>query len=215
MRTVLILILVLLPITFINSQKIGELAPEKAPELFPPNSWGVDVMFGEGGFGLGTFYRKSLSLNTSVFVDLSISESKDDREVDYIDPFTGIPFTIGKKNRVFLIPINFGLQYRLFAGDITDNLRPYINAGIGPTLVLTTPYEKEFFEAFSDTQAKYAAGGYIGFGANFGISKSNLIGLNLRYYIIHLFDDGVENLDGKFRKDLGHFYLTINIGIMY
>ena len=214
MRTVLLL-LVLLPITFINAQKIGELAPEKPPEQFPPNSWGVDVMFGEGGFGLGTFFRKNINLTTTAFIDLSISESKDEREVDYIDPFTGIPFTIGKENRVFIVPINFGVQYRLFSETITDNLRPYINAGVGPTLVLTTPYEKEFFEAFSDTQAKFAAGGYIGFGANFGLSKSNLIGINLRYYSIHLFDDGVENLTGKYRKDLGHFYLTINIGIMY
>lgn len=214
MRTVFILLL-LLPITFINAQKIGELAPEKPPEQFPPNSWGVDVMFGEGGFGLGTFYRKNLSLNTTAFIDLSISESKDDREVEYIDPWTGIPYTVGKKNRVFVVPINLGLQYRLFAEEITDNLRPYISAGVGPTLVLTTPYDKEFFEAFSDTQAKYAAGGYVGFGANFGLSKSNLVGINLRYYIIHLFGDGVENLEGKFRNDVGSFFLTINIGIMY
>ena len=214
MRTVLLL-MILLPITLINAQKIGELAPDKPNEVFPPNSWGVDIMFGEGGFGFGTFYRKNLSQTTTAFIDLSLSESKDDREVEYIDPWTGIPYTVGKKNRVFLVPVNFGLQYRLFAGDITDNLRPYISAAVGPTAVLTTPYEKEFFEAFSDTQFKLAAGGYIGFGANFGLSKSNLIGLNMRYYFIHLFDDGVENLDGKFRKDLGHFYLTINIGIMY
>lgn len=214
MRTVLF-ILVLLPIAFINAQKIGELAPEKAPEQFPPNSWGVDIMFGEGGFGFGTFYRKNLNLNTTAFIDLSISESKDEREFEYVDPFTGIPFTIGKKNRVFLVPINLGLQYRLFAEEITDNLRPYVSAGVGPTIVLTTPYEKEFFTAFSDTRAKYTVGGYVGFGANFGISKSNLIGLNLRYYIIHLFDEGVENLHGSFRKDIGSFFLTINIGIMY
>ena len=214
MRTVL-LILILLPITLVNAQKIGELAPEKPPEQFPPNSWGVDVMFGEGGFGLGTFFRKNLNLTTTAFVDLSISESKDDREVEYIDPFTGIPYTVGKKNRVFVIPVNIGFQYRLFAETITDNLRPYLSAGVGPTIVLTTPYDKEFFEAFSNTRAKYAAGGYVGFGANFGLSKSNLVGINLRYYIIHLFDEGVENLEGKFRNNLGSFFLTINIGIMY
>jgi len=208
-------IFVLLPVVFLNAQKIGELAPEKAPEQFPSNSWGVDIMFGEGGFGFGTFFRKNLDLNTTAFIDLSLSESKDDREFEYIDPFTGIPYTLGKKNRVFLVPINFGVQYRLFAEDITDNLRPYISAGVGPTIVLTTPYDKEFFAAFSNTQAKYAAGGYIGFGANFGLSKSNLVGLNLRYYIIHLFDEGVENLHGSFRKDVGSFFLTINIGIMY
>ena len=206
--------LLLLPIIFLNAQQVGKLAPEKPPEEFPPNSWGVDLMFGEGGFGLGTFLRHSFDTKFTGFVDISFSESKDEREFEFIDPF-GRTFTFGKENRVFLIPLNFGVQYRLFEDDLTSNLRPYLNAGIGPTLVLTTPYEEEFFRAFGRAQAKYGAGGYVGFGANFGTSKSSLIGLNLRYYYIHLFGDGVENLQDRFRTDLAHFYLTINIGIMY
>ena len=198
----------------IFGQGIGKLAPEKTPEQFPPNAWGVDLMFGEGGFGIGTFLRQEFSLNLTGFVDLSFSESKDEREFQYID-YYGNTYTVGKKNRVFIVPLNFGLQYRLFEKDLTATLRPYLNFGVGPTIVITTPYEQEFFKAFGDAQAKYAAGGYVGLGANFGSSKTNLVGVNLRYYYIHLFDDGVENLYGKFRKDLAHFYLTINIGIMY
>ncbi|MCH7676726.1 hypothetical protein IH879_17535 [candidate division KSB1 bacterium] len=76
---------------------------------------------------------------------------------------------------------------------------------------MTTPNDKEFFKAFGDAQAKYAIGGYIGFGANFGIDKSSLVGLNFRYYYIHLFDEGVEGLFDKFRKNLGGIFLTINI----
>lgn len=197
-----------------SAQEIGKLAPEQEAEQFPPNAWGVDLMFGEGGFGLGTFLRQEFSIKLTGFVDLSFSESKDEREFQYVDYF-GNTYTVGKKNRVFILPLNFGLQYRLFEDDITSTLRPYLNVGVGPTLVITTPYEQEFFTSFGEAQAKYAAGGYVGFGANFGSSKSNLVGINMRYYYIHLFDDGVENLYGRFRKDLAHFYLTINIGIMY
>ncbi len=207
-------LLIIIPFASINSQGIGELAPEKPLEVFPDNTWGMDIMFGEAGFGLGGFYRKQLSMKWTVFADLSISEAKDDREFEYYDIF-GQSFIIGKKNRVFAIPINLGLQYRLFENVIYDNLRPYINFGVGPTFVLTTPYEEEFFSAFSYAQTKTALGGYLGFGANFGLDKSSLIGLNFRYYYTHFFDEGVESLYGRYRKDIGSFFVTLNIGLMY
>lgn len=215
----LVFLFVMAPVFFVHAQKIGKMAPEKGPEIFPPNSWGVDVMFGEGGFGLGTFYRRDLSQNLTAFTDISIAESKDDREIEYID-YYGNSYVFNKKNRVFLVPLNFGLMYRLFAERLTDNLRPYINFGVGPSLVITTPYlmdnqQVDFFESFKWAKADYALGGYVGIGANFGISKNNLIGLNARYYYMHLFGKGIENYETKFRKDLSDFRITLNIGIMY
>jgi hypothetical protein len=210
----LLFIFLIIPFTFALPQGIGELAPEKPAEIFPDNAYGLDIMFCEGGFGLGTFYRKQLSQTVTLFSDFSISESKDENEFEYID-YYGNSYTVGKKNRVFLLPVNVGMQYRLFSDVIYDNLRPYINAGIGPTIVLTTPYDKEFFNAFGSAQAHYAFGSYIGFGANFGLDKSSLIGINLRYYMIRFFDEGVESLEGRFKKNLGGVYLTINIGLMY
>ncbi len=211
----LLLIIFLLPLAFINAQKIGKLAPEKPLEVFPNNAWGADIMFSEGGFGLGTFYRYNLKNDLTAFVDFSISESKDEREVEYYDYYTGQTYTIGKVNRVFMLPVNFGLQFRLFKNDIEENLRPYITFGLGPNMVLTTPYDLEFFKSFSKAKIKYAVGGYVGFGANFGLNKKNLVGLNVRYYYSHLFDEGVENLQNTFRKDIGSIYITLTIGSMF
>lgn len=214
MKKLLLAALLFIPFLAVSPQGIGEMAPEKPAEIFPDNAFGLDIMFSEGGFGLGTFYRRQLSQTFTVFTDFSISESKDENEFEYID-YYGNTFTVGKKNRVFLLPLNFGMQYRLFSETIYDNLRPYINAGVGPTMVLTTPYDEEFFSAFGRGQAHYALGSYIGFGANFGLDKSSLIGINMRYYMIRFFDEGVESLEGRFKKNLGGFYLTINIGMMY
>lgn len=206
--------LLILPFGFMNAQKIGELAPDKPPEVFPNNSWGVDIMFGEGGFGLGTFYRRTFSQNLSGFIDFSISETKDERELEYIDYF-GNTYSPNKVNRAFLFPVDFGAQYRLFTESLTDNLRPYISAGIGPTLIITTPYDKEFFSSFGYAQAHFAVGGYIGMGANMGVSKSNLIGLNVRYYYAHVYGNGIENVTNQFRKNFGQFSISLNVGIMY
>ena len=214
MKKYLLIAILIIPILKTNGQGLGELAPDKEPVTFPPNSWGVDIMFGEGGPGLGAFLRKEVFTNFTAFTDVSFSEAKDEREIEYVDIF-GNTYTYGKINRIFLIPFNVGLQYRLFSETLTDNLRPYINLGIGPSIVLTTPYDKEYFSAFGKTQAKYTVGGYVGLGANFGLDKNHLIGINLRYYLIQLFGQGVESLQNDYLKQLGGFYLTINIGMMY
>ncbi len=197
-----------------SAQGIGEVAPEKPPEVFPSNAWGFDFLIGESGFGFGGFFRKQLSTKFTLFADISISEAKDEREVEYVDIF-GQTFTIGKKNRVFQVPLTFGTQYRLFENELADNLRPYINAGVGPTMALTTPYSEEFFAAFGKAQTHFGVGGYIGFGANFGLDKSNLIGLNIRYYYTKFIDDGVEILDGRFKDHINGFFISLNFGFMY
>ncbi|MCK7519051.1 MAG: hypothetical protein MZV64_15660, partial [Ignavibacteriales bacterium] len=52
--------------------------------------------------------------------------------------------------------------------------------GVGPTMVVTTPYDREFFNAFGKAQSKFALGGYIGLGGNFGLDNSSLVGLNIQ-----------------------------------
>lgn len=199
----------------IPAQGIGEVAPEKSPEIFPSNAWGMDIMFGDAGFGLGTFFRKQLDVKWTAFVDISFSETKDEREFEFYDYYLGKFVTADKKNRIFQVPLNFGAQYRLFENILTDNLRPYINAAVGPTLLITTPYQEEFFSAFGKAQIKYAAGGYIGFGANFGLDKSSLMGVNFRYYYAQVLGDGVESLKGKVKKNIQGFFITLNLGLMY
>ena len=213
MKKIIVSVILLIPFLNINSQGIGEIAPPKPPMVFPPKAWGFDLMIGESGFGLGGFYRFNMNDPLSFFTDISFSEAKDDREFEYIDYF-GNTYTVGKENRIFQIPLNIGAQYRLFANELTDNLRPYINAGVGPALVITTPYSEEFFKAFGDAQFRIAVGGYIGFGANFGVDTSNLIGLNFRYYYIQFFDHGVSSLQNKPKSSIGGFFVTINFGFM-
>ncbi len=206
--------MVIISISQISAQGVGEVAPVKPLVSFPTNAWGIDVMFGDAGFGFGTFFRKQLDVKWTAFADLSFSETKDEREFEYIDYFGNV-FTVGKKNRVFQIPLNLGAQLRLFENDLTDNLRPYLNAGVGPTLLVTTPYQEEFFSSFGKAQAKIAAGGYIGFGANFGLDKSSLVGINFRYYYAKIFNGGVESLEGRKKTEIQGFFITLNLGLMY
>lgn len=211
----LLYIFLLFPILLVNGQKIGSFAEEKANIDFPNNAIGFDLMIGEGGFGFGGFYRHEYTNTLTGFVDFSLSEFKAQREIQRFDIF-GYPLPIyGKKNRVFLIPFHVGAQYRLFYSSLTDKLRPYLSVGVGPTMVITTPSEKEFFNSLGYAKAQFGAGGYVGFGANFGLNSSNLTGINIRYYFVQLFNDGVEQYIDDYTKTLQQVSLTINIGLMY
>jgi hypothetical protein len=214
MKRLLPAIIIVFTACGIYAQGIGEIVPLKPPDTFPNNAWGVDVMFSDGGFGLGTFYRRQITDVITGFVDISYSEAQDPREFTYVD-YYGNTYTLGKINRAFIIPLNFGMQYRLFEDAISDNLRPYINFGAGPALVLTDPYELEYFTALKKAHANYTLGGYIGFGANFGLNKTSLVGINIRYYFVHLFNQGVQILQDNYDKDLGGIYITLNLGTMY
>ncbi len=213
MKRIFIILFLLSPL-FLNAQKIGEMAPEKPPGEFPPYAWGIDLLFSDGGFGVGTFLRRSFSTKVTGFVDVSFSESKNEREFEYYD-YWGRPIVVGKENRVFIVPLTFGFQYRLFEKNLTDNLRPYLSGGIGPSFAVSTPYEVEFFNSFKYAKFHLGVGGYLGLGADFGLSKKNLLGLSLRYQYTKFISEGVEHMKGQIVTEINAFYVSIKMGLMF
>jgi hypothetical protein len=198
------------------------------PDMMKPiqssydDAWGVDILLSNNGFGLGGFYRHEYTRELYGTVTFGIAESKDDNEVEYYD-YWGQSFSPGKINRFLLLPLLFGVQYRLFADDITDTFRPYVNAGAGPTMVLVHPYrdditgeEIDYFRSLGLARPRYTLGGYVGMGAFFGADMGSLSGINIRYYFAPV-DGGIESLvNGAGRKlkktDFGGFFITINLG---
>jgi hypothetical protein len=201
------------------------------------NAWGLDVLVSNDGFGLGAFYRREFTEDLFGFVTFSISESKDEREFEQYNPYTFQSFTPGKLQRFLVMPLMFGVQKRLFSDEITDNFRPFVNAGVGPALILSAPFTEfrtlatgvtqatqvEFFKSLGRSQAHYTAGAFIGAGANFGSEKSNVFGVNFRYYFTYLFGKGLPSMYkdqplGEVlatKKDFGGFFITLNVGMAY
>ncbi len=119
------------------------------PVTYPSQSgsWGIDIAFSDNGFGLGGFYRKEINDVLAWNISLMISDAKDPSEVEYYDIWGNsyIPF---KKNRLFMIPLHASLQYRLFKDDIMESFRPYITAGIGPTMMFVSPYATNIIDTY-------------------------------------------------------------------
>ncbi len=214
-----------------GSQKDSTISSLQTPE--GRNAWGVDVMASDGGFGLGVFYRRELSPDLSWFTTFSISEAKDEREVEQYDPYTGLTYVPGKLTRFMVLPLYAGIQYRLFREDIVETFRPFVNAAVGPTMIYAMPFAKvgndgagnltvdqiDFFKAIGMGQPHYTVGGYVGFGANFGAEKGNVFGVNFRYYVVTLLSGSLPstynlytgNIQGT-KKDFGGVVITLSFG---
>jgi outer membrane protein W len=192
------------------------------------NAWGVDIMLSNNGFAGGFFFRKELTDDLAASVTFAISDVKDDAEVEYYDQWTGQSSVPGKVNRLLLMPLIFSLQHRLFRDDIVDNFRPYVTAGVGPSMVFVAPYirehritptyseyeQVEFFSSLKFGQAKYTVGMFVGAGAYFGLDRGTLSGLSIRYYYVP-FKKGIEVLQGGYVRTFGGFYITLNFGSLY
>jgi hypothetical protein len=214
----------------------GELPQDPTgPDRFP-NIWSLDILLSNDGFGLGTIYRRTLTSDLSWFISFSISESKDEREVEYYDYYYGTMVSPGKLSRFLVLPLMAGIQYRLFRDDIVDTFRPYLNAGVGPAMVYTMPYvelkqqsdgylvaeQVDFFKSIGKGQPHYTFGGYVGFGANFGTDRTSIFGINFRYYFTSLLSDGLPSLYNErtggiaaTKTNFGGFVISLNVGMAY
>ncbi len=179
----------------------------------PYNNWSINLLFSDNGFGLGATVFKSFSHNVSGFASIFFSGAKDDREFEVTDIF-GNTYTPNKVNRMFMIPINLGLQIRLFREDVTDDLRPFVNFGVTPTAVIYTPYSESLFPSFSHARAKYTVGGFAGVGIDYLTSKKSSLSLNIRYYYVNLFGKGIESLESKEKTFFGGLYFVFSYNFM-
>jgi hypothetical protein len=195
------------------------------------HAWGFDLSLSNNGFAAGMFLRREFTGNLAGTLSLSISDVKAEGEMDFFDSF-GQSYVPGKANRLLLLPLFVSMQYRLFEDDITDSFRPFVSAGLGPCMVYVAPYSRtyvdtlsnnviyshtdliEFFTSLKSGQPRYTLGGYIGAGAHFGLDRTTLTGLSVRYTFVP-FPDGIEVLSNSLVRDVGGFYITLHFGSFY
>ena len=172
--------------------------------------FGGDFLFSNSGFGAGIFYQRNFSSTFSGFVNLGFTGSRTKDEFPQWNYETNAPEVPNKVNRLYTMPLVVGLRYRLFEGELSEEFRPYINAGLGPSMIIALPYEYEFFTSMGHASTYFTAGTFVGFGAEFG-DGATLMGVNLRYFYIPM-EPGVESLRNEPISDFGGFFLTFNLG---
>lgn len=175
--------------------------------------WGFNLILSNNGFGIGAFYEYFLSKNTSLFANLYLSGARNTDEFEYYDPWTGQLFVPGKVNRLYMFPLSLGVSQSFLSEALGMNFTPYANFGIGPTFILSTPYEKEFFTSLGYAKFYVRFGIFVGVGVNIPVTDKSYIGISARQYWIPFGGNGLESIKDKPIKDFGGLFLGLNFGI--
>ena len=199
----------------IYSGTADSLAPKLKKKSERENNWSINLGFSDHGFGFGATKYFSLSRDVAFVGGLMFSQAKDDREFDQNDMY-GNSFTPFKVNRLFLFPmVNLGMQFRLFRNDVSDNMRPFVNFGISPTVVMYTPYNESFFSSFKYARAKYTMGGYVGVGLDYISSKTSGLSFNFRYYYNRVLGEGIQSLSTEEMTNFGGIYFVFSYNFLH
>lgn len=177
------------------------------------NNWGLGFVYSESGFGFAVEKYLTLGKSTDLYFNLLFSNVTDSREVERYD-FYGNPVVYGKVNRIFMFPLSIGLNKELFKGDIEGSFKPAINFGVAPTLILTNPYDRSFFNAIGYTTTKFAIGPFAGLGFNYSQSESSSLNVRIGYYYLPVIGGGLQSLENSEITNIGGFQLSIGINFL-
>ena len=182
--------------------------------------FGIDLLFSSNGFGAGVFYQRIFNDKVSGFINLGISGARNTDEIEYYDQYAQQVFIPYKVNRLFILPLTLGVQYRVFADNIAETLRPYVSAGVGTTFVVAAPYvdnvgiQYDFFQSLGYANTYTRFGGFVGVGANFGTIAKSIMGVNARYYFIPFGGNGIESIRESPIHDFGGLFLSLSVSFL-
>lgn len=213
----------------LNCQPNGEAVPGIKPDTtfiftsprslinIPPskryfeNGIGLNMNISGNGFGMGMFYKRSLSKDLQAAISLLLSGARNTDEIEYYysDGSIRVP---NKINRLYMFPLTLGLEQSVFSSSLNENFKPYVEGGIGAALIVSTPYDREFFNALHYARGYTKFAGFIGFGANFSSKPNAIFGIDLRYYYIPFGGNGLESIIGLPIYDFGGLFISFHVG---
>ncbi len=182
------------------------------------SAWGLDIILSGNGFGFGLFYNREIYTDWFVFGSLYLSGARNTDELEYYSYSRNIYFVPNKVNRLYLIPLTFGLQTYLFREELSDNIKPFLNAGIGPSFILKAPYEgyeNDFFSSLAKMTYFTRFSSFLGGGVEIGNSSKSLFSVNFRYYFIPFGGQGLESIRDNYIKDFGGLFLSLSLGAKF
>jgi hypothetical protein len=181
------------------------------------NAAGLDLLFSIGGAGVGFYYMRDLGWDLFAYTNIYMYMPKNTDEIEYYDAY-GQTFVKDKINRVFAFPVTIGLQKLLNFEDLGDSFVPYLNTGLGPSFIITTPYEREFFNSLGYTTSYVRFGMFFGAGLNFnfqGVNNRILQGLYVRYCYVPFGGNGLESIKKMPMTNLGGLFISYTIGVKF
>lgn len=212
MKRLSVVLTLLLSLCFIQANAVDTLKYKPTGSVVKESDspWGISFAYSENGFGPSFNHYSSINKNTQLIVGISLMSVSDSREFEQYDYF-GNKMTPNKENRIFLLPFNIGIKKEIFGDEIAGSIKPILNLGVSPSLVLTNPYSREYFNAFGYMQAAFAMGGYAGAGLEFKEAKSVAFSFNVNYSYVTPIGKDINSLAGRNINNLTGFQLNFGV----
>ena len=192
---------------------------------------GGALLLTNSGFGLGGYYNRAWGPRTSFRAELSLGAGKDEREIKFFG--YGRSQIPSKANYLLMLPLQLGVQRRLFRETIEDNFRPYLQLTAGPTLGWVYPYfddrngngllddagedpERTYdsFTALPKGHARFGMSGMLAIGAHFGLSRRVTQGLRIGYAFTY-FSEPVQLLEADVPGSAHRYFGTPTISLTF
>lgn len=197
---------------------------------------GLAIALSNSGFGFGGYFHRSVTMRNSLIAEIQLGAGKDEREEKYFGYF-GNSYIPDKANYFLMLPIQLGVQRRLFAESIEDNFRPFVQATAGPTVGWQYPYFRDCdgdglfdpqaqcadgsaertYDAFSALfrgSSVFGIGGLVAVGAHFGFSENMTQGIRIGYSFHHFFD-AIQLLEPDVENGRQRFFGSPSISLTF
>lgn len=242
MRNILVVILILFTVAKLNAQVKGVVPEdEKKDSVYVFKSprplltyedlkktvtaaFGGDLTLSDSGFGVGLFYEYFFSNDFAAFISLYISGKRNSDEFDNYNPDYNTFQVYNKINRLYVLPLTVGVQQFLFQDKLSESLKPYWIAGVGPGFIISAPYTYGrqpnaemvgWFKSFGDADFYVKPNIMIGIGSYFGSILNSIIGASIKYYYIPFGGDGLESVKDLPITNFGGIYLSLTLGTTF
>lgn len=197
-----VILLSILLVLIIAVSAVAQVNQNNNTQQMLSNKWAIGMFYSDNGFGISGTYSSRLARTSDLNIKLSISGVTDNTEVEQYD-YYGNSFVRDKVNRLYMATLSLGIKHNIFFDDIEGNFKPLIKAGLAPSLILSTPYERSFFQSFQYSQTSFGIGAYAGIGLEYYESNSIGLGITLEYYYIPVVGPDVYSLKDKKISNVG------------
>lgn len=188
---------------------------------------GLTVFQTNEGSGFGGYFEYSLKNADRLVAQLNfVTVSGDDYPLYYYDYYTGQTYYYesADKRRLMFLPVYVGYKKILFADQIANNFRPYLEVLGGAVMALDPPNISDFTERIRLMTTAWAPGYQIGGGVDFIYGPGVIVSLFAGYDYVkfghkidlpetYYYDDGsVIPNDYSGQKDFSGLVLKIGFG---
>lgn len=156
----------------------------------------LDMAVTDRGFGAGGTWKYGWNRVWSSPLQFSLLFFQESDKVPVCD-YYGRCYR-PKSKKIFFLNTRTGIQHRLWANSIAENMQPYLFASLGPSLAINPLNDGSFLERWKNTTFNVTAHLFIGAGVDFVYSRVNQFSVSIGYEYMRFFSrvDGSNNYSG-------------------